>query len=367
LFSVSGACQGIDIRLESDTLPFGAVVQKSSTTRKIQLQNAGDIGAKFAWKTASFFPDFSISPSEGYISPGTEIPLEITFNPTEVNADIRYDALPCTIEGIADLHITLTGTCIPQPSQVDAIKFSTPVRGSETKSIALMNKTNYPWKITPIIENPYFKGADLFELEPGQTKSYEVTFSPLETVGLGDSGRHEGSVFFPLADGTGLLYKLYGYADKPSPVATISREIASKTQHTEILSVYNWLKRPQRFRVAMDLVKPDYVTLKGADFIDVPPLMSKDYKLSFFSHREGSVAAKIMFRNEQSQEFTFWNINFKSTPPGILSTLEMNTSVRQACIKEVMIHNPLSTAAVFGSACPSADVTVPHTFTIAPK
>jgi hydrocephalus-inducing protein len=51
LFIIQGACQGTDVRIENDTLPFGAVVQRSSTTRKIQLQNIGDIGAKFSWVT----------------------------------------------------------------------------------------------------------------------------------------------------------------------------------------------------------------------------------------------------------------------------------------------------------------------------
>lgn len=67
LFIIQGACQGTDVRLENDTLPFGAVVQKSSTTRKIQLQNIGDIGAKFCWDVKKFLPDFSITPTDGYV------------------------------------------------------------------------------------------------------------------------------------------------------------------------------------------------------------------------------------------------------------------------------------------------------------
>ena len=45
LFVVSGSCQGIEISLDQDSVPFGAVVQRSSSTRRIMMQNTGDIGA----------------------------------------------------------------------------------------------------------------------------------------------------------------------------------------------------------------------------------------------------------------------------------------------------------------------------------
>ena len=49
LFVVSGSCQGIEISLDSEALPFGAVVQKSSSSRKLMMLNTGDIGARFKW------------------------------------------------------------------------------------------------------------------------------------------------------------------------------------------------------------------------------------------------------------------------------------------------------------------------------
>ena len=367
LFTVSGSCQGISIQLENDTLPFGAVVQKSSTTRKLQLQNLGDIGAKFCWDISKFWPDFTITPSEGYISPGMDIALEITFHPVDISQDIRYERLQCIIEGSNPLALTLTGICIPLPSHTDTIKFSVPVRGSETKSITICNKTNNTWNIFPIIENPYWTGAESLDIESGQSRTFDITFSPLEMLGLGDGGKHEGSVFFPLPDGSGILYKLVGIAEKPSPLASISREIPCKTTHVEVLNVQNWMKRPQRFKVIIDLSKPDFVTLKGAEFIDVAPLMSKDYKLTFYSHKEGMTNAKIIFKNEQNQEYSFWTITYKSTPPGVLSTIEMGTTVRQPILKEISIFNPLSNPVTFSGSCQHADIFVPHNSTAPPK
>ena len=46
LFVINGCCQGIDISLDTDYIPFGSVVQRSSSTRKIIMMNSGDIGAR---------------------------------------------------------------------------------------------------------------------------------------------------------------------------------------------------------------------------------------------------------------------------------------------------------------------------------
>lgn len=46
IFIITGSCQGIDIRLEQDSIPFGAVVQQSVATRRFAMKNAGDIGAR---------------------------------------------------------------------------------------------------------------------------------------------------------------------------------------------------------------------------------------------------------------------------------------------------------------------------------
>ncbi|KAJ3416712.1 hypothetical protein HDV05_000542 [Chytridiales sp. JEL 0842] len=368
LFLVSGACQGIEIKLENDTLPFGAVVQKSCTSRRIQLQNAGDIGATFHWDVSKFSPDFSISPSEGYISPGMDLPLEITFHPTEINQDIRYESLACAIEGSSPLYLTLTGMCIPQPLQSDILKFSAPVRQTDVKGIKIENKTSMLWHIRPIIENEFWSGPETFDVEAGQVKTYDLTFMPLEMMGSGDGGRHEGSIFFPLPDGFGLLYKLYGMSDKPLSAGTITREVPCKTSYTEILAVNNWLKRPQRFKVIIEVAKPDAsVILKGLDFIDVPPLLTREYKLNFYSYKEGVTNAKIIFKNEQTQEFSFYNLAFKSTPPGVISTMEMSTTVRQLCSKEVTISNPLAIPVTFNAVCSNPDVSVTHSFSIQPK
>ena len=46
LFVMSGSCHGVDIGLDMESVPFGAVVQNSANARKIVMSNNGDIGAR---------------------------------------------------------------------------------------------------------------------------------------------------------------------------------------------------------------------------------------------------------------------------------------------------------------------------------
>lgn len=102
IFVVTGSCQGIEIMLDSDSVPFGAVVLGSRSTRKLIMHNTGDIGAAFTWNVEKFQPDFSISPVKGYISPGMEVSFEIVFHPTVVNHDIRYEVWSTSIRELSD-------------------------------------------------------------------------------------------------------------------------------------------------------------------------------------------------------------------------------------------------------------------------
>lgn len=88
---LSGSCQGLEISLDSESVPFGAVVQRSWSSRRLVMSNTGDIGARFRWDPRAFAPDFSVSPAQGYISPGMQVPLEVTFHPQEVSQEIRYE------------------------------------------------------------------------------------------------------------------------------------------------------------------------------------------------------------------------------------------------------------------------------------
>ena len=73
LFVVTGSCHGLEISLDTARVPFGAVTQQSKSSRRILMINSGDIGASFHWEAERFKPDFTISPVDGYISPGMQV------------------------------------------------------------------------------------------------------------------------------------------------------------------------------------------------------------------------------------------------------------------------------------------------------
>ncbi|TRY66381.1 hypothetical protein DNTS_003349 [Danionella cerebrum] len=364
LLVMKGCCQAVEVRLDTDYLQFGAVVQRCHATRRIIMQNTGDIGARFKWDMKSFAPDFIIFPSEGYITPGMEVSLEVTFAPTLLRQDIRYEGLRCAVEGGKSLKLTLTGSCIVAPVATEVVHFVCPVRSRCTQSIALPNRINQQWTLKCVIEGEHWSGDPTIQIEPSHPNTYEIAYKPL--VMTPDGERHEGSVFFCFPDGSGILYILQGTAEAPKPEGTISEEIKCKTKHTQTVPVHNWLPRTQRFRAVRELIKPDRsddtVSLKGLEYIDVPALDTRNYSLSFFTYKEGQYSAKVTFKNETSGEYLFYNFNFKATAPGVISTRELCTRVRQITAGSVEVENPLQVDVSFSVECQNTDISIPPQF-----
>nr|XP_014353540.1 PREDICTED: hydrocephalus-inducing protein homolog [Latimeria chalumnae] len=113
------------------------------------------------------------------------------------------------------------------------------------------------------------------------------------------------SIFFPHPDGTGILYILHGMADPPKAVATINREMPSKTVYTE-----------------------------------------------------------VTFRNEVTQEYLHYVVNFKALSPGMLSTIELVTVIRQSTSSMVKVENPLSIPVTFTVDCKTQDISFPLQLTV---
>ncbi|KAG2469946.1 HYDIN protein, partial [Polypterus senegalus] len=366
LFALRGSCQGMEINLDQDYIPFGAVAQRSQATRRLVMQNTGDIGASFKWNINSFAPDFAIQPEQGYISPGMEVTFEVTFSPKELSQDIRYDNLFCSIEGGKPLKLTLAGSCVSASVVKEVVHFACQVRSRQTQTITLSNKTNKHCTLQPVIEGEYWSGPQAFTIEPQQNKPYEITYRPLTMTT--DGKKHQGTVFFPFPDGTGLLYVLQGTADPPKAISTITREVPCKTPYSELLSISNWLPKPQRFRVNIELIKPEKMDattqLKGLDYIDVPASAKRDYKLSFFSYKEGTFSVKVTFKNETTQEYLYYLVSFKATPPTAIGTIEMIAVVRQSASATVRVENPLLIPANFLIECKHSDISVPSQLTV---
>ncbi len=82
LTQITGSCHGIDVKLMMDTLTFDHVVVHSRLTKKLQLQNDGDIPARFSWDLTFCKPGgFSIKPYKGTAPPREDMVFEVTFHP----------------------------------------------------------------------------------------------------------------------------------------------------------------------------------------------------------------------------------------------------------------------------------------------
>uniref|UniRef100_A0A669QXT0 HYDIN axonemal central pair apparatus protein n=1 Tax=Phasianus colchicus TaxID=9054 RepID=A0A669QXT0_PHACC len=366
LFMVQGSCQGICVSLDEEYLSFGAVVQQSCTSQRITMQNTGDTGVKFKWDVKSFKPDFSISPTKGYISPGMDVPFVVSFHPSKLSPTIQYEGLQCFIQGSEPLCLTLAGCCMETPVIKETLIFSCHVREKHSQTILLSNPSNEPWAVKPVIEGDHWKGLECIHLDGNQQdKPYKITYKPLTMSS--EKKKHQGSIFFPLPDGTGLYYLLQGSAEDPKCSGTIVREVPCRTPYTELLPVSNWLNKPQRFLVVMEILKPEDMehssVLHGLEYIDVPGSSKKDYKLTFFSYKEG-VFSTVTFLNEVTKEYLFYMITFKATASGPIGTVEVSAAVRQNVSSTIKVDNPLAAPVVFDVDCKVPDITVPPHFTV---
>ena len=67
----------------------------------------------------------------------------------------------------------------------------------------------------------------------------------------------------------------------------------------------------------------------------------------------------MTFRNEASGEYLFYFLNLRATPPGVMSSVEMTTPVRQTASASVTLDNPLPGTLSFTAECRCPDVSLP--------
>jgi len=99
------------------------------------------------------------------------------------------------------------------------------VRKENIQSVAIQNTEEREWSINPTISTKlascqgYFSGKPTLVVPPKGTTNYEVVYLPktmTKTKKVAEDSDetapvpHEGSLFFPLPNGTALLYKLKG-------------------------------------------------------------------------------------------------------------------------------------------------------------
>lgn len=156
---------------------------------------------------------------------------------------------------------------------------------------------------------------------------------------------HKGSLFFPLPNGTALLYKLSGISNEPEPEGLLNETVQAKKSKFIIVPVKNWLKATQRFKVSWVIEgDQDQTTfIRGANTIDVGGESSKDYKLSFLAYKVGIYKFVITFKNETSGEYLFYKMQVQATESDLLERIELISPIRESVVRVVTVENPTDT------------------------
>ena len=105
LVTISGKGQGMEVSLDTDSLPFGNVVINSAKVKKLGLENSGDMAVAFNWMEASFGKHFTISPLQGKVQPNSEMTFDVSFVPHDLDDDIRQDGMILQIPGISPVLV----------------------------------------------------------------------------------------------------------------------------------------------------------------------------------------------------------------------------------------------------------------------
>lgn len=96
------------------------------------------------------------------------------------------------------------------------------------QNVPIQNTEDKEWVISPTIGTEldvckgYFVGGSQLVVPAKQTAQFEIQYVPKTMTKKnagGDYDSHKGSLFFPLPNGTALLYKLNGIATEPEAEA----------------------------------------------------------------------------------------------------------------------------------------------------
>lgn len=79
--------------------------------QRLQVENDGDVGTKYALDVAALGPHFAAFPASGFLAPNKQAQVEITFHPRAIHPDIRVDK----VSQLMHLSSTLHPPQIPPP------------------------------------------------------------------------------------------------------------------------------------------------------------------------------------------------------------------------------------------------------------
>jgi len=366
LLSLLGVSHGIELKLMDEVVAFGSVVKGSRLSKSLQLCNFGDVKAHFKWDSKIYKQNFTIQPESGYINPNSNLDLEVTFHPSKSDLDLHYKRIPCTIKGGDKLELSLMGKSVDlDTTSTEELTFNTKVRQTTSQSVTVQNTEGREWAINPTIGTEgdgakgFFSGKATLVVPAGSSAQYEVAYTPQimtqlkkvkktegeQEVEVEEMETHKGSLFFPLPNGTALLYRLVGTASEPDAEGELTETVTAKKAKSIIIPVKNWSRQSQRFSATWKLEgEPDSACfIRGAPTFDVGGSSTKDYKLTFLSLKSGSYRFQATFKAEKTGEYAFFLVDVTVEEAELIDTIELASQVRESVSQLISIENPTDT------------------------
>jgi hydrocephalus-inducing protein len=363
MMSLHGVSHGIELKLMDEVVAFGSVVRGSRLTKSLQLSNFGDVKAYYKWESKQYSKNFTINPESGYINPNSNLDLEVTFHPGKADPDIRYSKVPCWIKGGDKLELTLMGKSVEQDtSTTEELTFTTKVRQTTSQSVTVQNTEDKEWAINPTISTTgddckgYFTGKSTLVVPARGSAQYEVAYTPQtmtklqkvkkqegdQEVEVEEVRTHQGGLFFPLPNGTALLYRLVGTANEPDAEGELRETVTAKRAKSIIIPVKNWSRVSQRFHASWQVEgeADPALFIRGANAFDVGGQSTKEYKLNFLSLKSGRYRFQATFKAEKTGEYAFYHVDVTVEEPELVSTIELASQVREAVSQVISIENP---------------------------
>ena len=229
------------------------------------------------------------------------------------------------------------------------------VRKPTTQSIPIQNTEDREWAINPTISTKsalcqgYFTGKPTLVVPARGTANFEVTYLPksmTDKEAVADSEDkvdvpHQGSLFFPLPNGTALLYELKGVSTPPEQEGQITETILAKKQHNFIVPVKNWSRQTLRFNATWEVEgEQPGLFIRGANTFDVAGESHKDYKLNFLALRAGTYKFKTVFKHEDSDEYIFYTFVITVEDNSEVERIELESPIRESVSASIIIENP---------------------------
>lgn len=341
--TITGACQAVDVKLDTETLLFGSVCCLCTVSKRVVLRNIGDLSSRFHFDgLASLAGNFTIFPTQGVIQPQTQTSIEVLYHPQAPQEDIRK-VVHCRIEGMEREFqiLTLAGACIAQPEEgIKTVEFQTSVREKTVKTVEVKNDSQEAWRIAPVVENEYWTAPSSLEIGAQSVAKIDIAYCPL-TMTQGEEHRHQGTMFVALPNGMSMLFQLRGLASAPKEMPEIVETAVAKTHRHLEIPLENWLNEMQRFRVEIEKTcGSDTDFYDGSPTIDLPPMKSRKYKLRFIAYKAGESAVKLTFTNVATQEYLVYNVRVKCEAAEVQEIIAMEAPVRQSTTKSISIPNP---------------------------